>query len=636
MRYIFFILMTVAWGNAQTTRLMDNQSDTIVIDNGNQDSAKIFKPTIADYKYRTQWGTAKVFDTTFAVNHSYQYTQYNNRDNFGKIQFANIGAGFQDLVYSPNAEQALSLLPTNKSHFILGINDVKYYDVKTPTTSFIYHSAMRNGAALQSTYTQNIGKNFNFALEYMGLRSQGFYTNSLSANNNVVLSAHFKTPNQKYEAYAHFIHQNVNSQENGGIQDLDVFLSGDSRFSNRQNIPVNLTGSDSRFSYRRYYYSHSFAPFDVAKYPFKVKHTLFHQGNKYYFNLGSNDLAFFEAVDATRALSSRKYYDNLSNTVSLVWDNEKFKLDAGLRHQNIVLGAENGILGTGYLAGYKTTENRLGAVGSIEVNLWNRFVLHSFLEYSNGNAFGNFLSSKNQVKFEPIKDYFIDAKLNFQSAAPSFNYLMNASPILNYNHHFTNFKNENIVELGGSLGVKWFNAQLQAQYFRIDNFAYFDAQGQPQQSATSLNISQIGGKAHFNYRKWHLDTQLLFQANLTHKELLPLPNFIGRANVYWQSKAFKNAAEIMTGLKGYFFTQFDSRMFSPAINEFLLPGTSGYAIGGQPILDAYFNLRVKTMQIYVEAQNFTTTLMQNKSYTVPYYPLYDFRLNIGIVWRLFH
>ncbi len=636
MRYIFFILMTVAWGNAQTTRLMDNQSDTIVIDNGNQDSAKIFKPTIADYKYRTQWGTAKVFDTTFAVNHSYQYTQYNNRDNFGKIQFANIGAGFQDLVYSPNAEQALSLLPTNKSHFILGINDVKYYDVKTPTTSFIYHSAMRNGAALQSTYTQNIGKNFNFALEYMGLRSQGFYTNSLSANNNVVLSAHFKTPNQKYEAYAHFIHQNVNSQENGGIQDLDVFLSGDSRFSNRQNIPVNLTGSDSRFSYRRYYYSHSFAPFDVAKYPFKVKHTLFHQGNKYYFNLGSNDLAFFEAVDVARALSSRKYYDNLSNTVSLVWDNEKFKLDAGLRHQNIVLGAENGILGTGYLAGYKTTENRLGAVGSIEVNLWNRFVLHSFLEYSNGNAFGNFLSSKNQVKFEPIKDYFIDAKLNFQSAAPSFNYLMNASPILNYNHHFTNFKNENIVELGGSLGVKWFNAQLQAQYFRIDNFAYFDAQGQPQQSATSLNISQIGGKAHFNYRKWHLDTQLLFQANLTHKELLPLPNFIGRANVYWQSKAFKNAAEIMTGLKGYFFTQFDSRMFSPAINEFLLPGTSGYAIGGQPILDAYFNLRVKTMQIYVEAQNFTTTLMQNKSYTVPYYPLYDFRLNIGIVWRLFH
>jgi hypothetical protein len=33
---------------------------------------------------------------------------------------------------------------------------------------------MKQGAALNSTYTQNIGKNFNFAVEYMGLRSQGF------------------------------------------------------------------------------------------------------------------------------------------------------------------------------------------------------------------------------------------------------------------------------------------------------------------------------------------------------------------------------------------------------------------------------------------------------------------------------
>jgi hypothetical protein len=56
----------------------------------------------------------------------------------------------------------------------LGIDDVKYYDVKTPTTSFVYHNAMKQGAALNSTYTQNVGKNFNFAVEYMGLRSQGF------------------------------------------------------------------------------------------------------------------------------------------------------------------------------------------------------------------------------------------------------------------------------------------------------------------------------------------------------------------------------------------------------------------------------------------------------------------------------
>lgn len=124
--------------------------------------------------------------------------------------------------------------------------------------------------------------------------------------------------------------------------------------------------------------------------------------------------------------------------------------------------------------------------------------------------------------------------------------------------------------------------------------------------------------------------------NLDNKELLPMPGFIGRGNLYWQSKAFKNAAEIMTGLKVYYFSKFASRDFSPVLNEFILPDSRAYSIGGQPIADAYFNLKVKTMQFFIEAQHFNTTFMQNESYTAPYYPIYDFRLNIGIVWHLFH
>src|SRR5690606_16157292 len=117
---------------------------------------------------------------------TYIFTQYNNRDNFGKIQFANIGTGFNPLVYEYDPEQNLTLLPSNKAHNILGIRDIRYYDVKTPTAIFVYHNAMRNGVALNSTYTQNIGKTFNFAIEYMGLRSLGNYSNNLAVNNNTV------------------------------------------------------------------------------------------------------------------------------------------------------------------------------------------------------------------------------------------------------------------------------------------------------------------------------------------------------------------------------------------------------------------------------------------------------------------
>ena len=61
---------------------------------------------------------------------TYIFSQHNNKDNFGRVQPANIGSGFNPLIFEVNDEQNLSLLPSNKSYMIIGANDVKYYDVK--------------------------------------------------------------------------------------------------------------------------------------------------------------------------------------------------------------------------------------------------------------------------------------------------------------------------------------------------------------------------------------------------------------------------------------------------------------------------------------------------------------------------
>ena len=625
--------------NVKTESNTIKDSDTLVIDSGEKDSLKVFKPTINDYQFQTQYSEKKVFDTVFSIDKSYLFSQYNNHDNFGRIQFANVGSGFQPLMFERNSKQNLELLPENKSFGILTSNDIRYYDVKTPTTTFVYHNSIRNGGGLQSTYTQNVGKNFNFAVEYMGLRSQGLYQNSLSANNNTIFSAHYKTENGKYEAFAHYLHQNVNNEEYGGIADLSVFTGGDSRFNNRQNIEVNLDNTDSRFSYRRYYFSHQFSPFDVEKFPFKVKHTIYHQGNKYYYQQGSLQSYFYELpteIIAGMPLNSKKYSNNLSNTVSLLFDKDKFKLEAGVRHQNLKFGTDNIALPQNPYEPKTYNENRLGALGRLQMKLWDKFDLNSYAEFSNGKSFGNFILLENTASFEPIKEYKASVFVNFQSAAPTFNYLLNYSPYLQYNYDFSNFKNQSILEMGGKINLKFFETNLFAKYFRIENYAYFNEKGQPKQSETSTNISQIGGEATFHYNKFHLNTKLLFQSTVTNKELFPAPNFIGRANFYYQSKVFKKAAEIQAGIKTYYFSKFASRNFSPILNEFILPDATGYSIGGQPIADVYVNMKVKRMFFYIEGQHINTTFMDNKSYTAPYYPIYDFRLNIGIVWYLFH
>src|SRR5690606_38216913 len=127
-KYLLLCILFFSYGfNAQVINKTDSNrvkpQDTLVIDSGQKDSLQIFKPSIYDYQYHTQSSEKKIFDTVFTHDKTFIFSQYNNRDNFGRIQFANIGAGFQPLVFEVNTEKNLSLLPTNKSFNILGIND---------------------------------------------------------------------------------------------------------------------------------------------------------------------------------------------------------------------------------------------------------------------------------------------------------------------------------------------------------------------------------------------------------------------------------------------------------------------------------------------------------------------------------
>ncbi|CAD0222984.1 putative porin [Chryseobacterium sp. D764] len=645
MKYILFILFSLSFVaraqvvNKAETKPQPKKEDTLVIDSGKKDSLKIFKPTINDYQYQTQFSEKKVFDTVMTFDKTYIFSQQNNKDNFGRVQTANIGSGFNPLVFEVNDEQNLSLLPSNKSYMIIGANDVKYYDVKTPTATFLYHNAMRNGAALTSTYTQNIGKRFNFALEYMGLRSQGLYRNSLAANNNTLFSGHYTSKSGNYEIFAHYLHQNVNNQESGGITEDNLFMNGDSNYSNRQNAQVNLASSSSQFSYRRYYLSHQFSPFNSGKFPFSIRHIISHQGNKYYYNQTALEPYWYDAPTELVngfPLTTKKYSENFSNTVSLIFNNEKFKLDAGVRYQMIKLGIRDVVALNGVPFPGELKENRIGAVGNLQVKLWDKIQLNSFLEFSNGNQFKSYLKTTNNLKFEPIKDYFVNAKVNFQSAYPSFNYLLNTSVYNNFNYYLENAKNQSVMEVGGSINLKWFKTEIFANYFRIDNYTYFDSNGSPKQSDNSVNISQIGGDATFSFNKFHLNTRVHFQNTLTNKELLPMPSFIGRANFFYQTQAFKKAAEIQAGIKVYYFSKFASRDYFPVLNEYILPRADSFSIGGQPIADIYINMKVKKMFFFIEGQQIGTVISNNKAYAFPHYPVYDFRLNIGIVWYLFN
>ena len=106
-------------------------------------------------------------------------------------------------------------------------------------------------------------------------------------------------------------------------------------------MEVNLNNTESFFSYRRYYLSHDFGLFRINDaFPLKIRHMLMHEGNKYYY--AQNGTESYYTNNAADIISG--FFHRQRNTLKtdkcckLGFDREKFKLDAGLKYQNVILG----------------------------------------------------------------------------------------------------------------------------------------------------------------------------------------------------------------------------------------------------------------------------------------------------------
>jgi len=146
------------------------------------DSLKVHTPVISDYKYWRQGDISPtVVDTALTVESFYRQN-FTHKDVFVKMYFPNFGQTFNPLEYEESRNR-IHLLPTGKSFNYLFPEDVRYYDVKTPTTEFLFENGLREGQYLSTTFTHNLTPQLNYSVRYRGLRSMGRYQNNLAANN---------------------------------------------------------------------------------------------------------------------------------------------------------------------------------------------------------------------------------------------------------------------------------------------------------------------------------------------------------------------------------------------------------------------------------------------------------------------
>ncbi|WP_299666267.1 putative porin [uncultured Polaribacter sp.] len=598
------------------------------------------KTKYTDYKVFSHKRDTTYIDTTLSLKKDYKFN-YLRKDLFEFLEFHNQGQTLNNLGYSFNT---ISRFPdigfSAKQVSYLDVEDVKYYEVPTPTTEILYRTGLQQGQVLDALFTLNFSKRLNVSLSYKGIRSLGAYRQALVSNGNFRGAFHYRTENNQYEVRGHLTTQDFFHQENGGLteESLINFIEDDPNFQTRARLDVNLDNSESQFDGNRVYLEHSYKLLSskdtINNKDFsnlKIGHVFTNENKSYEFFQSSLTTDFFGSANSSNP-RDQKAKSKITNNELNVEFNSKYVLGKFKAKTNF----------TNYTYGYDTILNSKSAINklTIEGNAisfgadWNakikNFQLNAAANITpgSGRLSGNYL--KGEAVFKKDSIFSVKGTLLISSKSPNFNTLLHQSEYDDYNWQ-NNFSNVNTRDLGFDFASKWLNASL--NFTNLDNYTYFDEDSQPQQFADQITYLKVKASREFKLGKFALDNTFMYQNVSSGSSVFRVPEFVTRNTFYYTDYWFKGKPMLVNiGVTFKYFTKYNANAYNPLLAEFRIQNDEQI---GFPAFDVFFNAQVRRTRLYLKVDNATSGFTDKNYFSAPNYPYRDLTIRFGLVWNWF-
>ena len=599
------------------------------------------KPPIELYKIISFARDTTFVDTTLSIHKKYKFN-YLRRDNFGLLQFSNVGQTYNSLTYSFDRLNLKPLFVAQSHHFnYKEIEDVNYFNVPTPLTELYFKTAYVQGQQMDAFFTVNTSPQFNFSIGYKGVRSLGKYQHILTSTGNFLFTSNYHTKNKRYAIRAHFAAQDIMNQENGGLNEnsLNLFINNDSEFKNRGRLDVNFEDAENKLEGIRVYADHYYELFRQRD---SIGHSVLRLGNVIRY-----EDKYFRYNQATPYKAFGPSYENanLETTTKL----EDFNVKAFADFDNSLLGKIAAWAGyTDFNYGYNSVlildnqripnrilGNIIEAGGSYEKEYRGFRLMGKGAINVAGDFDGNYL--QGAASYDLNKDYSAEASLTIHSVAPNFNFLLYQSDYKNYNWK-TEFSNVKTQELKFEINTTRFG-KASVSYTGIDDYAYFgikanDSTPSPLQAGERVDYLRIKAEKEFRFGRFALENTVMYQQVLSGESVFNVPQLITRNSLYYHDHWFKKALFLQTGVTFQYFTKYNMNAYDPVLAEFYVQNDQ--ELGGFPLVDIFFNAKIRQTRIYFVYENFTA-LFSNKNdyFSAPGYPYRDAVLRFGLVWNFF-
>lgn len=598
------------------------------------------KTKYTDYKIISHNRDTTYIDTTLTLKKEYKFN-YLRTDIFELLEFHNQGQTFNNLGYSFNNLKQLPDLGFSAKQFsYFDVDDIKYYEVPTPTTEILYRTGLQQGQVLDVLFTVNFSKRLNVSLSYKGLRSLGAYRRSLASNGNFRGTFNYRTENNRYEIRGHLTQQDFFNEESGGLttEALQNFIDEDEDFTQRSRLDVKLLDAENQFDSSRSYLEHSYKLFakkdTLSNKDFsnlKVGHVFNSETKSYRFNQNTITTAVFGDASPT---------ESTNNAAESTITNNEFNLEFNSKY---VLGRFKAKVDfTQYSYGYDTILNSNSNINKLKLEGnaisfgadWKakikKFQLNADASITpgNGRLSGNYL--KGEAVYEKDSVFAVKGSLLISSKSPNFNTLLHQSSYDEYNWQDP-LSNVNTRDLGFSFASKWINATL--NFSNIDNYTYFDETNKPNQFTNQITYLKVKANREFRLGKFALDNTLMYNNVSSGSSVFRVPDFVTRNTFYYTDEWFKGKPMLVNiGVTFKYFTKYKANAYNPLLAEFTLQNDTEI---GYPTFDVFFNARVRRTRLYFKIDNVTSSFSEKNYFSAPNYPYRDFTIRFGLVWNWF-
>lgn len=553
-------------------------------------------------------------DTSIHSMHRRPFSLPWNRD------LGNLGSPNMELQFAPQNPIGLSLGYHTFDALRFQLDSLRYYNTTKPYSVFTYNLGSKLEQVAQIIHAQNISPNWNVAVNYRKINSPGYYIIQRNNHDNFNLTTNYTAPSQHYALKAAIVYNKEQHDENGGML-ADSFLNN-IQYADRKSIPVafyqsgySLTRSpvttlqrDITFLMDHAYtwghidtlYNQDSSQFAQRLMPrFRISHRFEMGAQRYQYKDVRPDSLRYASFFQTNFASSDSvfmrqewfYVDNrlmLNGILGKMGHELVFNAGVGSRMDNFLTLFVQGKTGDNVLSNY--------LIGSIHKDAqgYKQWAYDAHAQFfvtgaAAGNLFAQAQINKDWGKYWGAIQIGLRQQLN---NAP-FNFTT-------YQNQFwarqNSFDKESSTLLYAQYQLPSKQWSISFKHYLLANYLYFDAQQMPQQSSSAFNLNQISLRKQFNFGRFTLDNEILYQ-QVDQIAPIHLPTWLGRHQLAIESFVFKHQLKIATGLEVRYHSSYYANGYSPFFNQFYLQNT--YLVANIPSASVFFNFKLKRFLSYV-------------------------------------